>query len=174
MIRTKRIAITGPESTGKSWLAEKLALQYKCLWVPEYAREYLINLDHPYTFADILVISQGQLASENHALLTNNKFLFIDTEILVTKIWCDVKFGKCHDWIVQQIEQKPYDLYLLCDIDLPWEPDPMREHPHKRKYLFDLYQNELQKRNLPFEVISGTGDARLRCAIEAINKHFHA
>jgi NadR type nicotinamide-nucleotide adenylyltransferase len=174
MIRTKRIAITGPESTGKSWLAEKLALQYECRWVPEYAREYLTKLGHPYTYEDILLISHGQLASENQALLTKNKFLFIDTEFLVTKIWCDVKFGICHDWIVQQIEQKPYDLYLLCDIDLPWEPDPLREHPNMRKLLLYRYLDELQKRDLPFVLISGTGNTRLQSAIEAINKHFHA
>jgi NadR type nicotinamide-nucleotide adenylyltransferase len=173
MSLVKRIAITGPESTGKSWLAEKLALQYECLWVPEYARKYLINLGHPYTYEDILKIAHGQMASEEEAMQSADKFLFCDTECLVTKIWCDVKFGKCHYWIIEQIEQQPHDLYLLCDIDLAWEPDPLREHPHKRSYLFDLYLNELQKRNLPIEIISGTGEARLKCAVGAMNKHFH-
>jgi NadR type nicotinamide-nucleotide adenylyltransferase len=169
----KRVAITGPESTGKSWLAENLAKKYECMWVPEYAREYLQQLDRPYTYEDILKIAQGQMTSEDEALLSTDNFLFSDTECLVTKIWCDVKFRKCHDWIIEQIEQDPHDLYLLCNIDLPWEPDPLREHPHKSKYLFNLYLDELKLRNLPFDVISGTGDARLRCAIDAINKRYH-
>lgn len=169
-----RIAITGPESTGKSWLANELAKKYQCMWVPEYARTYLEKLNRPYTYDDILAIAHGQMAGENIALLTADRFLFSDTECLVTKIWCDVKFGKCHEWISQQIEQMPHDLYLLCDIDLPWEPDPLREHPHLRKYLFNLYFDELKARNLPFEVVSGTGEARLQCAIDAINKWLHA
>jgi len=168
-----RIAITGPESTGKSWLAENLAKEYKCSWVPEYAREYLAKLDQPYTYDDILEIARGQITSENSEISTYDKFLFSDTECLVTKIWCDVKFGKCHEWIAQQLDKHPHDFYLLCDIDLPWEPDPLREHPHLRKYLFDLYYDELKLRKLPFEVIAGTGNARLLCATAAINKHFN-
>jgi NadR type nicotinamide-nucleotide adenylyltransferase len=169
-----RIAITGPESTGKSWLAENLAKTYGCFWVPEYARMYLDKLDRPYTYDDILEIAKGQMASEDKAMVPSNKFLFSDTECMVTKIWCDVKFRKCHVWIKKQLEENPHDLYLLCDIDLPWEPDPLREHPHLRKYLFDLYYDELKIRNLPFKVISGRGNTRLLCAIEAINQRFNA
>lgn len=169
-----RIAITGPESTGKSWLAENLARAYHTTWVPEYARGYLEKLNRSYGYDDILTIARGQMASENSALASASKILFCDTECLVTKIWCDVKFGRCHPWIIQQIEQQPYDLYLLCDIDLPWQPDPLREHPHLRKYLFDLYATELNERKLPFGIVSGTGDARLDCAMEIIKRMLHA
>jgi NadR type nicotinamide-nucleotide adenylyltransferase len=168
----RRIAITGPESTGKSRLAENLAKEYKCSWVPEYAREYLAKLDRPYRYDDILEIARGHITRENNTISSSDKFLFNDTECLVTKIWCDVKFGKCHEWIIQQLDKRPHDLYLLCDIDLPWEPDPMREHPHLREYLFNLYYEELKLRKLPFEVITGIGNARLLFAIDALNKHF--
>jgi NadR type nicotinamide-nucleotide adenylyltransferase len=163
-----RVAITGPESTGKSWLAENLANTYNCDWVPEYAREFLEKLDRPYTYDDILAIARGQVSNENKKLRQAKKIVFSDTECLVTKIWCDVKFGKCHDWIIRQLELRPHDLYLLCDIDLPWEPDPLREHPDRRDYLFELYTDELHRRRLPFGIITGTGDARLQCAIEVI------
>ncbi|MEI6748359.1 MAG: AAA family ATPase [Bacteroidales bacterium] len=169
-----RIAITGPESTGKSGLAENLAKEYKCNWVPEFARIYLEKLDRPYSYDDVLEIAHGQIASEDKALLSSGNFLFSDTECLVTKIWCDVKFGKCHEWIKQQLDENPHDFYLLCDIDLPWEPDPLREHPHLRKYLFDIYLDELKLRKLPFAVIAGIGNTRLQCAIEAINMRFNA
>lgn len=171
---TIRIAITGPESTGKSWLAENLAKVYHTSWVPEYAREYIDKLNRPYTYDDILVIAQRQMESEDSTLLSANKFLFSDTECLVTKIWCEVKFERCHPWIIEQIEQRPYDLYLLCDIDLPWQPDPQREHPHLRNYLFDLYTAELNDRKLPFDIVKGSGKARLECAMEIINRMFHA
>lgn len=169
-----RIAITGPESTGKSWLAENLARAYHTSWVPEYAREYLIKLDRPYNYDDVLSIARGQMAAEDSALQSAGKLLFSDTECIVTKIWCDVKFDRCHRWIIEQIELRPYDLYLLCDIDLPWQPDPLREHPHLRQYLFDLYRTELTSRKLPFGVVSGTGEARLECAMEIINRMLHA
>jgi len=165
-----RIAITGPESAGKSWLTENLASAYHSTWVPEYAREYLDKLNGPYSYDDILAIAHGQMAAEDSALQSAGKFLFSDTECLVTKIWCDVKFERCHHWIIEQIELRPYDLYLLCDIDLPWQPDPRREHPHLRQYLFDLYYAELIDRKFNFGVVKGTGEARLECAMEIINR----
>lgn len=169
-----RIAITGPESTGKSWLAENLAKSYHTSWVPEYAREYLKKLNRPYAYDDILAIARGQMASEDLALQSTDKFLFSDTECLVTKIWCDVKYKRCHPWIIDQIERRPYDLYLLCNIDLPWQPDPQREHPHLREYLFDLYYAELNDRKLPFGIVNGSGEARLACATEIISRVLRA
>lgn len=169
-----RIAITGPESTGKSWLAENLAKAYHTSWVPEYARQYFENLDRPYNYEDVLAIARGQIAAEDSSLQSAYTYLFSDTECLVTKIWCDVKFDRCHQWIINQVELRPYDLYLLCDIDLPWQPDPQREHPHLRQYLFDLYRSELTDRKLPFAVVKGTGQARLECAMDIINSWFRA
>jgi NadR type nicotinamide-nucleotide adenylyltransferase len=167
-----RIAITGPESTGKSMLSEQLAGYYNTIWVPEYSREYLYGLDRDYNYDDILSISKGQLQREKEALPLADRFLFCDTEAIVTKIWCDVKYGACHDWILDQIKFNPYALYLLCDIDLPWEDDPLREHPDKRTFLFNLYYKELKERDLPFHVISGLGDSRLKEAIKIVDRSF--
>jgi NadR type nicotinamide-nucleotide adenylyltransferase len=168
-----RIAITGPESTGKSMLSEALAGHFRSSWVPEYAREYIGNLKRPYGKEDILAIAKGQLEREKQANGTGGKLLFCDTELIVTKIWSEVKYGSCDPWILEKIAEHRYDLYLLCDIDLPWEYDPQREHPHMRQYLFDLYRAELTERKLPFEVINGLGDTRLKNAIEALRIHFN-
>jgi len=165
---TRKIAITGPESTGKSILAEQLAAHYQTAWVPEYARKYLEQLGRPYEEADILLIAKGQLSDETSKLDLAGNFLFCDTELLVTKIWSEVKYGRCDPWILEMIGLNPYDLYLLCDIDLPWEYDPLREHPGRRQFLFDLYHNELESRNFPFAVVRGTGRARLEYAIAII------
>jgi NadR type nicotinamide-nucleotide adenylyltransferase len=168
----KRIAITGPESTGKSTLAENLADHYKTVWVPEYAREYIDKLDRPYIREDILAIAKKQLENENKIAKTATRFLFCDSELIVTKIWSEDKYKSCDEWILRKIEEHKYDLYLLCYIDLPWQDDPQREDPHRREYLFDLYLQELTERDLPFFVISGSGKKRLKNAVKQIESFF--
>jgi NadR type nicotinamide-nucleotide adenylyltransferase len=168
----RRIAITGPESTGKSELAKALAEHYRTVWVTEYAREYLDNLGRPYDYDDILKIAMAQVRGEEEQVKKARDYLFADTEMLVLKIWCDVKFGKCHSWIDERLKKQDYDLYLLTDIDLPWQPDPLREHPDKRKELFELYLSELKKRKLPFEIVNGLGRQRVKNAAEIIGKRF--
>jgi NadR type nicotinamide-nucleotide adenylyltransferase len=168
----RRIAITGPESTGKSMLSEQLARHYQTVWVPEYAREYLEHLGKPYMEDDILSIARGQLSHEAAMLDKASGYLFCDTELVVTKIWSEVKYRKCDPWILEAIENHRYDLYLLCDIDLPWEYDPLREHPDQRQFLFDLYFNELKRREFPFEVVRGSGPDRLAHAVGIIENYF--
>jgi NadR type nicotinamide-nucleotide adenylyltransferase len=167
-----RIAITGPESSGKTTLAEALAAYYGTRWVPEYAREYLAALGRPYRFEDIGAIARGQLQREDRTAPWAERFLFCDTEPIVAKIWSEFKFRRCDPWILAALENRPYALYLLTDIDLPWEDDPLREHPTRRAPLFDLYYRELVARRLPFEVISGSRRARLRRAVRALEARF--
>ncbi|MFU8843998.1 MAG: AAA family ATPase [Bacteroidales bacterium] len=169
----RKIAITGPESTGKSTLSNQLASHYHCLWVPEFAREYLNNLNRSYGYDDILQIAKGQVKLENQAAAASSGFLFCDTEMTVCKIWCEFKYGRVHPWILKQLEKQRYDLYLLMDTDLPWQHDPLREHPDKRKQLFDLYRNELISHYRPFMIISGTGEERLQRAIEVVDNKFN-
>jgi NadR type nicotinamide-nucleotide adenylyltransferase len=165
----KVIAVTGPESTGKSMLTEQLAAHYQTAWVPEYAREYLEHLGRPYEERDILAIAQGQMSRQSKQLVAAKQFLFCDTELLVTKIWSEVKYDRCDPWILNSLNAHPCDLYLLCDVDLPWEYDPLREHPHQRQYLFELYFNELKFRNFPFFVVRGYGNDRLKNAVNFVD-----
>jgi len=153
-------------------LTVQLASRYGTVWVPEYAREYLDRIGRPYEEDDILRIAQGQMRNEESMHHRASNFLFCDTELLVTKIWSEVKYGRCHPWILQAMEIHRYDLFLLCDIDLPWEPDPLREHPHRRQFLFDLYFNELTAKGWPFAVVSGIGEERTKDAISIINTFF--
>jgi NadR type nicotinamide-nucleotide adenylyltransferase len=172
MPKPNRIAITGPESTGKSMLTQLLAEHYRTVWVPEYAREYIDRLGRQYEQEDILEIARGQLRSEREKEKGARGYLFCDTELIVTKIWSQVKYDSVDGWILRQIGQHRYDLYLLCYIDIPWEQDPQREHPHMREKLFDLYLQELTERDLPFRVISGLGESRLKNAVEVIEEYF--
>ncbi|MCD4730544.1 MAG: ATP-binding protein [Bacteroidales bacterium] len=168
----KKIAITGPESTGKSFLAEKLARHFHTVWVPEFARVFIDHLDRDYSYDDILFIAKSQMESEAVANDRAKDFLFCDTELIVTKIWCEYKYGKCHQWILDNLEKSNYDLYLLLNIDLPWQPDSQREHPDNREKLFDLYLKELNSRGLPFEIIDGNGEERMQKAIKIIDQRF--
>ncbi|QMU31581.1 ATP-binding protein [Adhaeribacter radiodurans] len=164
------IGITGPESTGKSTLAEQLANYYGAIWVPEYAREYLANLHRPYTQADVENIAKEQLARMNKALEQAPKLIFFDTELIVLKIWLENVYSTSPVWLQEAIKQQNIDLYLLMDIDLPWEPDPQREHPHLRQFFFDWYQRELLNHKFNFVTISGSYHDRFEVARQQIDK----
>lgn len=164
----RKIAIVGPESTGKSLLSEQLAKHYKTHWVPEFAREYLNSLGREYVYDDLTIIARQQLVNEDKAASSSDNFLFCDTNLIVIKVWSDFKFGRTEPWIIEEIKRRKYDLHLLCDIDLPWQDDPLREHPHQRKELFDIYANELETFGLNHKVVSGVDKVRLENAIKTI------
>lgn len=164
----RRIMITGPESTGKSHLAQLMAAHYNTLWVPERARSYLNEIGRPYTEDDLLQIAREQLDLEDELARQANHLLFCDTGMLVLKIWSEHAYGRCHPWILEQLRTRHYAHYLLPDIDLPWQADPQREHPQLRDFFFNWYQQELQEAGKPYTLISGQGQERLQKAIKAI------
>jgi len=155
-----KVGVIGPESTGKSTLSSYLASRYNGLLVPEYAREYMERraLARTYTREDVLRIAEYQV-EYMHRLFAEDKhgsryeYVFFDTELIITKIWLLHKYGNCPDWIEQAIHQYPMDVYLLCYPDLPWEPDPVRENPTIREYLFDWYEHEIQALNIPYYIV---------------------
>lgn len=165
----RRIAITGPESTGKSTLARNLAAHYKTVWVPEYARKYIDELDGPYTKEDLVEITKGQIRAEDALISEANDLLFCDTDLLVIKIWYEHKFGHLHPIIIDNYKRRTYDFYLLMNIDLPWKYDPQREHPHLRQYFFNQFEEELRKRGAAYAVIKGENRKRFNTAVSAIN-----
>lgn len=166
----KKIAIVGPESTGKSVLSEKLAKHYQTEWVQEYAREYLEGLGRPYMREDLAEIAKGQLAAEDALIGKANRLLVCDTNLVVIKIWSDVKYGECDQWIVDEMESRHYDLHLLMNIDLPWEYDPLREHPETRDFLFEKYEAELKRLASPYAIIGGDYRQRFERAKAEIEK----
>lgn len=168
----KRIALLGAESTGKTTLARSLALRFQTLWVPEYSRDYVNLNPGPVTLNQIESIAKEQLSQENRAAAGANKFLFCDTEFIVSKVWCMDVYSRSTPWIDQQIISHKYDLYLLTSNDIAWVPDPARVNAQRRDYFFNWYKRELTEYELPFEVISGRYELRLLNAIRAIEKHF--
>lgn len=170
MPKPKRILILGPESTGKSTLAEDLANHFGEPWVPEFAREYLEKLGRPYEFEDLAEIGKGQVFQEDQLAQKATQFLFCDTDLRVIHIWSEHKYGKTDPWVLEEIQRRTYDLILLTDTDLPWEPDPLREHPEPemRQYFFKKYLELAEKSGFPFLIVTGNRENRLKTALEEI------
>jgi len=176
----KKIVIIGPESTGKSTLCQNLATHYNTLWVPEYAREYLEKKGPEYNYGDLLTIAKGQIDLEekiSHQLSAINhqpSTLIIDTDMYVMKVWCEVVFENCYTWILKQIALRQYDLIFLCDVDLPWVKDELREYPDLefRKKLFNMYRDLLINQKTKWAEISGTDTQRLQMAVSIIDTVF--
>jgi NadR type nicotinamide-nucleotide adenylyltransferase len=171
MIMPKRILILGPESTGKSTLAEMLAQHYAEPWVPEVAREYLEKLDRPYNFEDLFQIGKQQMNLEDELALTATRFLFCDTDLRVIQVWSQHRYGKVDPWVLEEITRRTYDLILLCAPDLPWQEDPLREHPklEMRQHFFEVYQQLSEASGFSWVLISGDSAERLSTAIEAVD-----
>ena len=167
----KKIAVVGPESTGKSTLSEQLATHYKTVWVPEFARDYCNNLTEPCNLQDELNIFYGQLDLENKLLTGANKLIISDTTFLTVKIWSDHTFGETPDQVLDMLPRHPYDFYLLMDIDLPWQDDPLRDFPNMREHFLEVWHRELTSLDADYQVISGTDQERVANAISAID-HF--
>jgi NadR type nicotinamide-nucleotide adenylyltransferase len=174
----KKIVIIGPESTGKSTLCELLARHYGVDWCPEYAREYLLKHGKNYSYGDLLIIARGQVAMEDNYTedsAPDNDLLFIDTDMYVMKVWSEFVFSKCHSWILKQIAERKYDLYLLCNTDLPWVKDELREYPDPvfRNKLYKIYKDHMINQSVPWVEITGNPENRLSEAITAVN-HLHS
>ena len=170
-----KVAITGPESTGKSTLAEKLAKHFNVNYIPEYSRTYLENFEGQYTENDVVDIAKAQHNLIIEEEKKNPEILIADTEIIVCKIWIEYVFKHPNEMTEDLLRRQNFDLYLLCDIDLPWVYDPLRENPNieERKELFEIYKNTLTKMNVPFGVVRGSDDERVNNALEIINQYRH-
>lgn len=163
-----KIAITGPESTGKSTLCKALSKTYNTEFIPEVARSYIDQLNRPYNYDDLLEIAK--LQKQQADIINNNhpSIIFSDTSMMTLELWSMDKFKKCDQWIIDQVQNERFDLYLLCNIDLPWTYDEQREDPNRRSELFDVHKAYLNKYNFRYSIISGDEKDRLQNAIKAI------
>lgn len=174
----KKIVIIGPESTGKSTLCAQLAQHYQTDWVREYAREYLLTHGTDYRVEDLWTIACGQRKAEDELLEKlrlekgSDPVCIIDTDFSVLKVWSEYVFNRCDNRILTEICNRNYDLYLLCNTDLPWVKDELREYPdlETREKLFHYYKDYLVNQTLPWHIVSGTQGARLNSATNFIDE----
>ena len=166
-----RIAVVGPESTGKSTIANELAAHFNTVCVPEFAREYCKDLNRNYTLEDEVNIFYGQLALEERlSPLALNNVIICDTMVLTVKIWCDHLFGATPAPLLTKISDLSYDFYLLMDIDLPWEDDELRDFPDLRQHFMSIWHQELQNIGAHYQLISGVGEHRFKNAKKAVEE----
>ncbi len=164
----KTICLHGPESTGKSTLAPKLARHFETLYVPEYGRTHCESFGLALTMEDLLTIGQTHCAMTRAARRQCNKRLILDTDPLMTAVWADMLFGHRDPWF--DAYRDTADFYLLLDIDMPWIDDGTRffGDAQRRQMFFDLAKAELERRGLPYAVIGGRAPGRFDKAIAAI------
>jgi len=165
-----KIAVVGPESTGKSTMSAYLAAHYNTIWVPEYARGYCEKLIEPPIWQDEINMFYGQIALEAELAPKANKMLICDTTFLTVKIWSEYVFGKSPLEVLDELPKHPYDLYLLQNIDLPWEEDPLRNFPEMREHFMEVWEKELKDLNARYVIISGTGVDRYESAVKAVDQ----
>jgi NadR type nicotinamide-nucleotide adenylyltransferase len=165
---TYKIVITGAESTGKSTLTAGLAQHFNAKWIPEIARTYVEGLTRHYTYNDVEQIARLQLEAEQQ-LSPEEPLVFFDTWLIITKVWFDFVYGKHPEWLHRQILNSRIDLFLLCDIDLPWIEDPVRENGgENRVKLQQRYLQEMNEYGFNYRLISGHDEMRLQQAIREV------
>lgn len=170
----KTIVVTGPESTGKTLISAYLAEQMNCPWVPEYARDYIGSLQRPYTYEDLIHISDTQVKTFNTISQNKPSFLILDTWLIITKIWFLEVYGKYPPIIDKEIASHKIDLYIVCKPDIPWIPDPLRENGGiKRDYLMSRYLEEIRKTGSNFTEIGGKANLRYTNAMKAVKGQFN-
>jgi NadR type nicotinamide-nucleotide adenylyltransferase len=167
--RLIRVVLTGSESTGKTTLANELARHYRAELVPEFVRSYAEQRDGVITFNDHGPIARGQMALEDAVLVKARGVVFFDTDLLSTVVYCDHYFGRCPDWIRETARARRPDLYVLCDVDVPWVADGVRDRGDRRDEMQALFRAAVADSEAPYVVVSGDVAHRLATATRAID-----
>jgi NadR type nicotinamide-nucleotide adenylyltransferase len=165
-----KIVITGAESTGKSTLTEALATHFQTKWIPEFSRSYVEKLNRSYTYSDIEKIARHQITEEQN-IDPDISLVFFDTWLIITKVWFEFVFGECPVWLNESILQSKIDLFLVCDIDIPWIPDSVRENGgENRRILHNIYINQIKSYGFNYQIISGIGEERTIRALNIVDE----
>jgi NadR type nicotinamide-nucleotide adenylyltransferase len=172
-----RVVLFGPESTGKSTLAQRLAEHFRTVWVPEFLRQFVDERlpSRPpgaplVVETDLPAIVSGQIAAEEALAPKALRVLFCDTDPLQTVVYTEFYFGQAPDWLLALATRRPYALHLLLDVDTPFVPDPQRDRPGQRAELFARFKNALDRSGRRYVEITGAWDERERRAIQAVDE----
>ena len=165
------MVITGAESTGKSTLTEQLAKHFDTLFMPEIARSYVEGLNRKYTFNDVEQIAKLQVENLNYLCTKSVPFVFVDTWLIITKVWFEFAYNKTPGWLIDEIQKTKIDLFLVCDTDLPWIYDPVRENGgENRNILQNLYIKNIIEFGYNYKIVQGTNNDRLSNAIKFVEE----
>lgn len=170
-----KVVLFGPESTGKTTLAERLSRHYDTVWVEEFMREYLQEkwdlhqkVCEPH---DVLPIAEGQIERENLLSQEANRLLICDTDLLELKVYSEAYYdGFCEPELLKHALNNHYHVYFLTYIDVPWTPDDLRDKPHDREGMFLRFEKALQLHNKPYVVLKGDEKERFETAVSVIDQ----
>ncbi len=166
-----RVAVVGTECTGKTTLATALATHYETVWVPEFARQFVIDKGAAPELEDVDAIARGQIAGEDEKAGEASRLLIQDTDLFSTLLYARHYYGDCPQWIEDALDKRAADLYLLADIDIPWVPDGgQRDRGDRREEMHELFRCALIDRNLTFDEIRGSRGERLDMAVSVIDR----
>lgn len=169
MSKQIKIAITGPESTGKTILSEQLAKHFNADLVVEFARNYLIEKGQNYNYNDIIYMSKRQIEHENETLANGNPIVFCDTDTINFKIWLEFYNFEVPQFLMEHIQSKPYFHSLLLYPNTEWVSDDLRKNKNDRLYLFNQFEKHLKYFQYEYTEINQLDDKRLKQAIKVIN-----
>jgi NadR type nicotinamide-nucleotide adenylyltransferase len=173
--RVKRVVVTGSESTGKTTLARDLAAHFGTVWIPEYVRGYLDAKGAELTADDVEPIAMGQIEECDATIAASkHELIVLDTDLLSTETYAAHYYGVRPDWIHNAVLARRADLYLLCDIDVPWKPDPQRDRPHHREQIHQLFRAELEAIGANVVDVRGTWEERFAIAVRAVEEMLNA
>lgn len=170
-MKLRTICLHGPESTGKSTLAPMLARHFDSVCIAEFGRTYTERYGTDLTMADLIMIAHAHDAKTKAAVAGGRFPVILDTDPLMTAVWADMLFARRDPWFDSW--KGTADLYLLFDIDLPWENDGTRMFgtTESRQRFFDLSKRELDRRGVEWELVGGEGSRRYLNALAAIRRH---
>lgn len=167
-----KIVLLGPESTAKTTLARQLAKYYNSIWLPEFGRKYLLKINRPYNYDDVVYIAKMQYLREKLYLKKTKNTLFVDTDLINIEVWFEEVYNKKPKWLEQKMSEIFADFYLLCKPDIQWQPDTVRENGGiMRNYLFEIYKNKLIEYQLNYAIISGSGNIRFKNCVHEIRNY---
>ena len=163
-----RISLIGPECTGKTTLAQRLAQHFRGSWTPEFVREYAEQRGNRLTYNDVEPIARGQIAALESGGMAAALQIH-DTDLISTVVYSRHYYGRCPQWIIEEARRRRADLYLLMDTDVDWAPDTARDAGgDAREDLFDAFRAALDEFDCRWVIISGDWEQRFESAVAEI------
>lgn len=164
----KKICFYGPESTGKTTLAQRMATRYQTVFVPEVAREMITT--NAFTEEEIIRIGQAQTKRLLGGLAKANRLLFCDTDLITTQIYSSLYLNRVPVELIELEKEFYYDQYLLFNTDVPWISDGLRDLGSRRQEVLAMFKENLDRRDIPYTMVSGSYEERERVVIGVVDR----